>query len=90
MSDEPYLDLELSDGRIHRYFLENVDEMELVWHRDERDRTVTVLKSDGWLFQFDNKMPFVINNGDVIHIPAMEYHRVIKGNGPLEIMIDQH
>ena len=84
---DPYLDLDLGDGLIHRYFFEDADEMELVWHRDENDRDVKVLRANGWQFQYDNKMPFALNDGDILYIPAMTYHRVIKGHGNLEIMI---
>jgi hypothetical protein len=73
------------NGIIVRTFSQNVDEDELVWHRDERDRQVTVLEQTDWLFQFDNEIPKVLK--DTIFIPRSTYHRLIKGTGDLMIQI---
>lgn len=86
----PYLDLELADGTIFRFFDEETDEWDLVWHRDERDRKVTVRKGLGWKIQFDNELPVEMGEGDDIYIKAMEYHRIIKGIGPLELLIEEY
>lgn len=85
----PYLDLEMMDGTVHRYFDEDVDEWDLVWHRDERDRKITVTECLGWSIQFDNEMPFDLLEGDEVYIKAMEYHRLIKGVGPLQLIIHE-
>lgn len=50
---------------------------ESTWHRDERDRTVTILKCKGWYFQRDDELPTQLNDRDVIEIKANEWHRVI-------------
>jgi len=70
---------------IVRTFSQNIDEDELVWHRDKKDREVTVLKETDWQFQFDNELPQVLKN--VIFIPKNTYHRLIKGTGELNIQI---
>lgn len=70
-----------------RTFSQNIDEDELVWHRDERDREVTVLKETDWQFQFDNEIPQILK--DVIFIPKNTYHRVVKGTGELSIQIQE-
>lgn len=72
-----------------RVFKENTDTHELVWHRDKKDRKVTVLESDGWMFQMDNELPIVLNEGDVIEIPKNTYHRIMRGNGNLKITIKE-
>lgn len=72
-----------------RLFSGNVDEHELVWHRDKRDRHVRVESGEGWWFQFDNEMPVRLNRGDEIHIPAMVYHRILKGTSPLRLSIEE-
>lgn len=72
-----------------RVFKENTDTHELVWHRDKKDREVTVLESDGWMFQMDNELPIVLNEGDVIEIPKNTYHRIMRGNGNLKITIKE-
>lgn len=72
-----------------RVFKENTDTHELVWHRDKQNREVTVLESDGWMFQMDNELPIVLNEGDVIQIPKNTYHRIMRGNGNLKITIKE-
>jgi quercetin dioxygenase-like cupin family protein len=72
-----------------RVFKENTDTHELVWHRDKQNREVTVLESDGWMFQMDNELPIVLNEGDVIEIPKNTYHRIMRGNGNLKITIKE-
>jgi hypothetical protein len=70
---------------IVRTFSQDIDEDELVWHRDEKDREVTVLQETDWQFQFDNELPQLLK--DVIFIPKNTYHRVIKGTGELNLQI---
>jgi hypothetical protein len=82
----PYHD-EIEDGTVFRTFTADVDEDELVWHRDQKDRRVTVLNETDWQFQFDNEIPQVLKN--TIFIPKNTYHRVIKGTGNLNIQIEE-
>ena len=70
-----------------RTFSQNIDEDELVWHRDRKDREVTVLKETDWQFQFDNELPQVLKN--TIFIPKNTYHRLIKGTGELNVHITE-
>lgn len=86
-SGKPYLELNLLDGSIHRYFSELTEDDELVWHRDEKYRKIKVQKSDRWHFQFDNEMPFELTDGLEFDVPPMTYHRILRGSGPLELMI---
>jgi len=72
---------------IERVFLENVDSEELIWHKDKRDRIIKVVKSDKWMLQFDNLLPFVLEENNNYIIPNSIYHRVHKGNGNLIIQI---
>lgn len=72
-----------------RVLQENVDLYELVWHRDKKDRLVKVLQSDGWMFQYDNGLPFELIKDDLIVILKETYHRVIKGQGDLVIEINE-
>lgn len=68
-----------------RIFSEDVQEFELVWHRDKEDRYVTPLHKTDWKFQLDNDIPRVIENE--IFIPKETYHRLIKGTGNLKVRI---
>lgn len=87
-SGKPYTQVEEA-GYIIREFSEEVSSKELVWHRDEKDRTVEVLEGKGWKFQYDNELPFDIEVGDTFTIEAMEYHRLIKGKTNLLIRITE-
>lgn len=83
-----YTQTTLSEGVFIREFSEEVSSEELVWHRDQEDRIVTVTESSGWMFQRDNEMPVEMSPGDQFFIPALEWHRVIKGTGNLLIEVD--
>lgn len=87
---KPYTDLETTDKYIVREFDQNIDPIELMWHRDKEDRKVTVLEGKGWGFQFDNQLPLELKEGDSIFIPKYQWHRVHKGEGKLILKISKH
>ena len=70
-----------------RTFPSYTDPLELVWHRDRKDRTITVIKSDGWQLQLDEELPVKLRPGKKYYIPKETYHRVIKGLNELIIEI---
>jgi hypothetical protein len=86
----PYTDLEVTDKYIVREFTENIDPIELMWHRDDEDRTIETLALCDWQFQKDNEMPTLLKEGVSIFIKRHEWHRVIKGSGNLLIKIYKH
>lgn len=71
-----------------RRFSGDIDPDSLVWHRDKEHRKVIVLLSNGWKFQFDEKLPFELKVGDSFEIQKDEYHRLIKGEGDLLLRIE--
>jgi hypothetical protein len=79
----------INDGVKTRTFNKDVDDHELMWHRDERNRVVKIVESNGWKLQMDNELPLTLKKGDRLTIPSGVYHRVIKGNGDLIIMIKE-
>jgi hypothetical protein len=81
----PYTDLEITDSYILREFNENIDPIELLWHRDDENRTVEIVGQTDWKLQLDNQLPTSINQP--IFIPKHEWHRVIKGTGNLKLKI---
>ena len=86
---KPYTD-EVKGRFKTRTFESNTDSHELVWHRDKADRIVTVLEGSGWFFQMDNNIPIELEEGDVLTIPKMEYHRIYKaGNTKLVLEIEE-
>lgn len=88
--DNPYTQEVDAYGNIIRVFNESVDTGELVWHRDRRDREVTVLESNGWRFQYDNQLPFELKKGNTLFIKKNSYHRIIKGDGDFIIKIREY
>ena len=86
---KPYKDKAIGDNRFVRTFKSDVYADELVWHRDKEDREIKVLSGNGWKLQFDNEIPFAINEGDIILIPKMIYHRLLKGETNLKLMIQE-
>jgi len=81
----PYKDLEVTDLYIIREFSENIDPIELLWHRDNEDRIVEIQGKTDWKFQLEDNLPTSINK--LIFIPRGMYHRVIKGAGNLNVKI---
>ena len=84
-SGRPYTDLEITDDYILREFNESIDPIELLWHRDDEDRTVEIIGETDWMLQLDNSLPTSLQ--ERIFIPKHEWHRVIKGTGTLKLKI---
>mgnify|MGYP003131372090 CR=1 FL=1 len=85
---KPYIDLEVTDDYIIREFSENIDPIELMWHRDNEDRIIEIIGETDWKIQLDNQLPTSIN--DRIFIPRHLWHRVIKGNKTLKLKIHKN
>lgn len=81
----PYTDLEVTDSYIIREFSQDIDPIELLWHRDDENRTVEILGNTDWMVQLENQLPISIN--EPIFIPKHMWHRVIKGTGSLRLKI---
>tara|TARA_Y100000356_G_C11066634_1_gene186745 strand:+ start:99 stop:368 length:270 start_codon:yes stop_codon:yes gene_type:complete len=79
---------EFKDGKyIIRTFEANLNEQELVWHRDRRDRVVVPTQGKGWKLQMDNELPEEIKIGKKYFIPKNTYHRLHLGEGELKVKI---
>ena len=83
--DKPYIDIEVNDKYIIREFSENINPIELMWHRDDEDRTIEIIGDTNWSIQLDNQLPSSLN--ERIFIKRHEWHRVIKGTGNLILKI---
>lgn len=79
---KPYID----EGNI-RTFDCNANDNEYVWHRDKENREVEILEGQGWQFQYDKTLPFLLTKGLKVTIPKGEYHRLIKGYDTLKLRI---
>jgi quercetin dioxygenase-like cupin family protein len=86
---EIYSQENISENTFFRTFSMDLDKYELLWHYDLKDRYMTVISGSDWMFQFDDCLPFKLNEGDKIFIPKNTYHRIIKGNGDLVIKIEE-
>ena len=82
---KPYKDLEVTDQYIIREFSDSVDPIELLWHRDNEDRTIEIVGKTDWAIQLEDKLPTSLNNR--IFIARHEWHRVIKGTGKLLLKV---
>lgn len=82
---QPYKDLEITDSYIIREFSQNIDPIELMWHRDDEDRTIEIIGKTDWSVQLEDNLPTSLN--ERIFIKRHEWHRVIKGTGKLQLKI---
>lgn len=82
-----YIDKEIGCNTFIRTFPIDIDDSELVWHRDRNDRIVSIKSGGGWQFQYDNELPFLLEKGMEISIKKGIYHRVLKGYDDLIITI---
>ena len=86
----PYSQTVCVDEILHRTFPADTPADQLVWHRDKNDRLVTVVESDGWQLQIDNKLPVLLEEGSTYYIKKDCFHRVIKGHGSLRVSIKEN
>ena len=82
--ETPYQELRIFDT-ILRKFKEDINEDELVWHRDRRDRRVEILNNTNWMVQLEDEIPQQLK--ETVFIPKNTYHRLIKGTGDLDLRI---
>ena len=85
VSGRPYVDIEINNKYTLREFSETIDPIELMWHRDDEDRTIEIVGETNWQIQLDDQLPTSMNVP--ISIPKHKWHRVIKGNGKLLLKI---
>jgi hypothetical protein len=79
----------ITDKSFTREFSKDVETTELIWHRDKKDRKVTVMEGTDWKIQFDNSLPKDLIKGNVIEIPKMVFHRLWRGKDNLIIQIEE-
>ncbi len=73
-----------------RTFDPSIDDAEFVWHRDMEDREIEILEGEGWQFQLQKCLPWLLKKGMVFDIKKEEYHRLIKGATPLKCRVYKH
>ena len=85
---KPYTESKEDKNSITRTFYSWVKPERLKWHMDDEDRTIMVLGKTNWQFQFEDQLPVPLNKP--IFIERHQWHRLIKGDGPLMISINKH
>lgn len=70
-----------------RTFYVDADDSDYVWHRDYDKRLIEIVAGDGWQFQWEGALPWLLKPGMKFTIDAHEYHRLIKGVNDLKIRI---
>ncbi|MDB4344633.1 hypothetical protein OAA39_00265 [bacterium] len=88
LTGKPYTDIIEADGTVSRLFSSSTKPEVLKWHMDDEDRVIKVLGKTNWQFQFEDQLPVSLNRP--IFIKRHQWHRLIKGDGPLMISIYKH
>jgi hypothetical protein len=84
----PYCEVKQSKCTL-RWFVEDVGEEELIWHKDRKDRVVKVIGGKNWKLQFDNQLPVNLEKNKEYFVPKETYHRIIKGEYNLILEIEE-
>jgi hypothetical protein len=82
---KPYTEEILAENEVIRKFADDIDPIELMWHRDDEDRLVESISETDWYIQLENELPKRF--AEPIFIPKHEWHRLIKGSGELVVKI---
>ncbi len=64
----PYTDLEITDKYIIREFNENIDPIELLWHRDDEDRLIEIIGDTDWSIQLEKCSLFDLQSLKELHL----------------------
>lgn len=84
----PFEEQKISDTVKIRTFKSSSLNEELIWHRDAEDRSIRVLKGQGWYFQRDNELPTPMFPDEVYIIKKCTWHRVMRKRGCSELVVE--
>jgi hypothetical protein len=89
---KPFEDFEKSiyDKVFTRVFKQNIEDKQLIWHKDRKDRVVKVIWGTGWKLQYDNELPTELEIGQNYYINKEQFHRLHKGNSELKLEIKEY
>ena len=78
VNDNIFKDVYISKNSFYRIFNPNVNPNDLIWHTDKCNRKIKIINdSEGWLFQFDNELPFTLSKNLEFVVYTNTYHRLI-------------
>lgn len=83
--DLPFIEEIIGENTFIREFKQEIDSGDFTWHRDREDRIIESLHPTDWKIQIDNELPKSLN--EKVFIPMGVWHRIIKGNGDLNIKL---
>jgi hypothetical protein len=86
---KPYTEYKLEKDISIRVFSLNTEDNELKWHKDLEDRIIWSVKDSNWSIQLDNEFPICLNSNKKIKIKKGVYHRLIKGDNDLVLLINK-
>jgi len=86
MSTTTYRDPFRDESNIRTFDVQE-DDSNYVWHMDHENRRIKVIEGDGWQFQWDGCLPWLLKPGMEFNIKKNEFHRLIKGINNLKIQI---
>jgi hypothetical protein len=81
----PFKDNILDTNTVERIFSREIDDVELMWHRDAEGRIISSTIKTNWKIQLEDELPRVIEGE--IFIEEGQWHRLIKGDGDLILKI---
>lgn len=84
---KPYTEKKIGEKSFLREFSVELDADELSWHRDDEDREVEIISGKNWQFQYDDCLPVTVEPGDRVFVERHEWHRIIKGDTNLKLII---
>ena len=80
---------ETQNEKLIRTFETDVQDLELVWHQDNKDRLVEIIEPGGWSFQLENELLNKLEKGQKYFIPKLVWHRVTKGESKMVVSIEE-
>ena len=81
----PFNDTQIVNNIIERHFSSNIDDVELMWHRDAESRIISSTLKTNWKIQLEDELPKVIDGE--IFIEEGKWHRLIRGDEDLVLKI---
>lgn len=85
----PFDQIKVSEDSFIRKFSSDIEDDELYWHKDKRDRIVRVISGKDWMYQEEDKLPVELYPGLIFAVRKETWHRVIRGSGELEVFIKE-
>ena len=83
----PYTDIAEGSSWVVREFKQDIDPIELMWHRDDEDRELELIEGSNWKIQLEDSLPIDLTKSTRINIKKHEWHRLIKGSDSLIVKI---